>query len=53
MDSAPTASPISIWPERIWFEMTVVAMRPLEQKRLITWTGTDSGKPAASAADLA
>lgn len=44
------ANPTSICPARIWLETVVTAIKPLEQNRLMIWTGTESGNPAASIA---
>jgi hypothetical protein len=50
MDSAPTATPTSIAPVRIWLAMSWIALRPEAQKRLTDEAPAVCGMPAARAA---
>src|SRR5438874_1344213 len=53
MDSTPPASPTASSPERIAWAIWIVHVTDEAQKRLTVAAGTESGNPAASAAQRA
>src|SRR5882724_5460246 len=53
IDSTPPASPTPISPARIACAMWIAHVNDEAQKRLTVTAGTESGKPAASAAQRA